>query len=345
MTALDRRVGIGDDQRVDRQHAEQPLLAVDDEQLVGLRRQLVEAAQVAQHDLERDVGPHRDVLEIHQRADHVVVEGHRGAQLLALLDRQALEHIVHHLLREVRARARRSRRPRGSRSRRRAPRCPSTRSATRGPRRRPRAGCRRRARRGPGPRCRAARRAAAPRGCRRCRRDAAGRARAAAPPCSSCRRRSRRARRRSARRVARPARWTSPSTSRCLRSSAVTSASASCTLARASGRTLVGVLEGFGHGAVGRRANGRAQSSRPCDGGQVTIRARRARLNRPTCRTRRPTDRIRESSPPASARGSSRRGRRDRPSPACARTRAGWASSPRAAPPAPAESCAAGTPK
>ena len=32
------------------------LVAVDDEQLVGLRRQLVEAAQVAQHDFERHVG-------------------------------------------------------------------------------------------------------------------------------------------------------------------------------------------------------------------------------------------------------------------------------------------------
>ena len=41
------------------------------------------------------------VLEVHQRADHVVVERHRGAQLLALLDRQALEDVVHHLLRQV----------------------------------------------------------------------------------------------------------------------------------------------------------------------------------------------------------------------------------------------------
>ena len=76
-------------------------VAVDDEHLVRLRRQLVEAPQVTQHDLERHVRPHGDVLEVHQRADHVVLEGHRGAQLLALLDRQALEHIVHHLLRQV----------------------------------------------------------------------------------------------------------------------------------------------------------------------------------------------------------------------------------------------------
>ena len=93
--------GIRDDQRVDGQHAQQALAAVDDEHLVRLRRQFVEAPQVTQHDFERHVRPHGDVLEVHQRADHVVVEGHRGAQLLALLDRQALEHIVHHLLREV----------------------------------------------------------------------------------------------------------------------------------------------------------------------------------------------------------------------------------------------------
>ena len=86
---------------MDRQHAQQLLVAVDDEDLVGLRRQLVEAAQVPQHDLERHVGAHADVLEVHQRADHVVVERHRGAQLLALLDRQAVEDVVHHLLRQV----------------------------------------------------------------------------------------------------------------------------------------------------------------------------------------------------------------------------------------------------
>ena len=97
----DERVRIGDDQPVERQHAQQRLVAVDDEQLVGLRRQLVEAAQVAQHDLERHVGPHLHVVEVHQRADHVLLEGHRGAQLLALLDRQALEDVVHHLLRQV----------------------------------------------------------------------------------------------------------------------------------------------------------------------------------------------------------------------------------------------------
>jgi hypothetical protein len=46
-------------------------VAVDHEQLVGLRRQLLEPAQ-AQHRLERHVGADLHNLEIHQRADHVV---------------------------------------------------------------------------------------------------------------------------------------------------------------------------------------------------------------------------------------------------------------------------------
>ena len=98
----DLGVGLADDQPVERQHAEQDLVAIDDEQLVGLRRQLVESPQVAEHHFERHVRAHLDVVEVHQRADHVLVERHRGAQLLALLDGQAAEHIVHHLLRQVR---------------------------------------------------------------------------------------------------------------------------------------------------------------------------------------------------------------------------------------------------
>ena len=101
MTASTVGLGIGDDELVDRKHAEELLVAVDDEELVGLARELVAPTEITQHDLQRDVGAHRDVLEIHQRADHVVVEGHRRPKLLALLDRQAREDVVHHLLREV----------------------------------------------------------------------------------------------------------------------------------------------------------------------------------------------------------------------------------------------------
>jgi hypothetical protein len=97
----DQRLGFGDDELVHRQHTQQFLVAVDDEQLIGLRRQLVEAAQVTQHDFERDIGPHLQILEIHQRADHVVLEGHRRAQVLALLHREAREHVVHDFLREI----------------------------------------------------------------------------------------------------------------------------------------------------------------------------------------------------------------------------------------------------
>ena len=47
------------------------VIAIDDEDLVGLVRQLVEAAQIAQHDFERDVVANRDPLEIHARADRL----------------------------------------------------------------------------------------------------------------------------------------------------------------------------------------------------------------------------------------------------------------------------------
>ncbi len=76
---------VGDDQPRQRQRALQHLVAIDDEQLVGVSWQLVEAPQVARHRLEGDVVAHRDVLEIHQRADRALGIGQRGAQLLALL--------------------------------------------------------------------------------------------------------------------------------------------------------------------------------------------------------------------------------------------------------------------
>ena len=97
-----QRVRFADDQPVDGQDSQKFLVAVDDEQLVGLRRQFIEATQIAQYDLERHFRAHLQVLEVHQRADHVVVEGHRRAQLFAFLQREAGEHIVHHLLWEIR---------------------------------------------------------------------------------------------------------------------------------------------------------------------------------------------------------------------------------------------------
>ncbi len=97
----DARLGLADDDPVQGQHAEQALVLVDDEQLVRLRRKLLEAAQVAQHDLEGHIGAHLHVVEVHQGADHVLVEGHGSPQLIAIGDREAAEHIVHHLLRQV----------------------------------------------------------------------------------------------------------------------------------------------------------------------------------------------------------------------------------------------------
>ena len=64
--------------------------------------QLVHAPQVAQHDFERHVLAHRDHVEIHERAHGILRIGHRGTQLLALLDGQRPEHVRHDILRQVR---------------------------------------------------------------------------------------------------------------------------------------------------------------------------------------------------------------------------------------------------
>ena len=77
------------------------VFAVHHEQLVGVVRQLVEAAQVAQHDLEADVLADGHHVEVHQRADRVLRVGHRRPQLFASLAVERLEHVLHDLGRQV----------------------------------------------------------------------------------------------------------------------------------------------------------------------------------------------------------------------------------------------------
>jgi hypothetical protein len=87
---------VGDDEPRERQRALQRLVAVDDEELIGMARQLVEAPQVARHRFQRHVVAHRDVLEIHQRADRALGVGERLAQLLALLGGERAHHLLDH---------------------------------------------------------------------------------------------------------------------------------------------------------------------------------------------------------------------------------------------------------
>ena len=68
---------LGDNQFGERQHALQALVPVDDEDLVGMVRQRVEAPQVPRDGLDRGVLAHADHVEIHEGADGVLGVRHR----------------------------------------------------------------------------------------------------------------------------------------------------------------------------------------------------------------------------------------------------------------------------
>ena len=69
-------------------------MPIDHEHLVGVIGQRVEAAQIAQHDLERHVLADGDQIEVHARADRLVRVGQRRAQLLALFRREPTAHLL-----------------------------------------------------------------------------------------------------------------------------------------------------------------------------------------------------------------------------------------------------------
>ena len=93
---------FGDDQFGKRQHALQTLVPVNDEDLVGMVRQRIEAPQIPRDGLDRGVLAHADHVEIHEGADRILGVRHRRAQLLAFLDGQGLEDIVDNSFGEVR---------------------------------------------------------------------------------------------------------------------------------------------------------------------------------------------------------------------------------------------------
>ncbi len=64
--------------------------------------QLVQAAQIPGHHLERHVLAHADHVEGHQCAHRVLRIRHGRAQLLALLRRQRLEHVFEYVFGQVR---------------------------------------------------------------------------------------------------------------------------------------------------------------------------------------------------------------------------------------------------
>ncbi|MOA15292.1 hypothetical protein D3C78_1354430 [compost metagenome] len=66
---LHQPLRIAHQQAAHRQHALEHTVFVDHENLVGLARQFVETAQVAQHHFAADVRADLDQLVVHQRAD------------------------------------------------------------------------------------------------------------------------------------------------------------------------------------------------------------------------------------------------------------------------------------
>ena len=94
-------IDLIDQQNVERQHALEVFVAIDDEKLVGMIGKFVETAQITQHDFERHILAHGNHVEVHDRTDRLLRIGHRGAQLLALLDRQTPEDVIDNTLRQV----------------------------------------------------------------------------------------------------------------------------------------------------------------------------------------------------------------------------------------------------
>jgi len=95
-------VRIVDQQALDRQHALEHAVVVDHEQFVGMPGQFLQAAQVAQHHFQADVLADGDHLEVHQRADLVLLVGQRRTHSLALLRVEAFHQFMDHVARQFR---------------------------------------------------------------------------------------------------------------------------------------------------------------------------------------------------------------------------------------------------
>ena len=78
-----QHVLVGHEQQVGGQYAEQFVLTIHHEHLIGIGRQFVKTAQVTQHHFERNIRAHLDHFEVHQRADHILFIRHGLPQLLA----------------------------------------------------------------------------------------------------------------------------------------------------------------------------------------------------------------------------------------------------------------------
>ncbi len=75
-------------------------------EIVGALGDFAAPAQVAQHHVEREIGPHHDGVEVHQAAGGILVVGEHRAQALPVLllhgQQQFLDHVLRHLGQDVR---------------------------------------------------------------------------------------------------------------------------------------------------------------------------------------------------------------------------------------------------
>ena len=93
--------GVGNQQFADGQHALQNVVFVHHEDFVGVVRQPVEAAQVAQHDFAGNVGADADGFKVHDSADLVVVVRHGSLHLGAFFFVAVFQHFADHVGRQI----------------------------------------------------------------------------------------------------------------------------------------------------------------------------------------------------------------------------------------------------
>ena len=69
-------------------------MTVDDEQTIGALGQLAAHAQIPHHGFDRNVGAHRDGVEIHEAAGAVFLEAQHGGQAGAILCVHGAQHAL-----------------------------------------------------------------------------------------------------------------------------------------------------------------------------------------------------------------------------------------------------------
>ncbi len=94
-------IGIIDQQSLDRQHPLECAIVVDHKKLVGMTWQLLEPTKITQHHFQADVFADGDHLEVHQRANLLLVIGQRRTNALTLLTVKGFHQLVDDVSRQL----------------------------------------------------------------------------------------------------------------------------------------------------------------------------------------------------------------------------------------------------